>query len=340
MRFTKTVIHSLSMPYAVGTFSMGRAGTPPSVVCATEDHGPAVISDPPYRTARVLCPGPGGCMSLLEDPDRPADLYAIMGCFVGYKFQGGGVYRIRGTGPIQRVIDLPFAHRIGIVRRAGRRYLLAAAIAEDKKEPADWSRPGTVYAAEMDGPDAPLHPVPILPGITRNHGFLSCGFEGRSSVLISGAEGLFCLDLESGGASWTTRKVLGQEISEIAVADLDGDGRDELVTIEPFHGSVMRAYRRTEAGWSAFWETELSFGHCVLAGVLQGCPSVLVSSRTGSKDLLLFQFSAEAPSRPQRLVVDPGAAAANMIVLPVGGADRIFSANQGAGELVMYTPGA
>jgi len=339
MKFTKTVIHALSMPYAVGTFSAGRGGSPPSVVCATEDHGPAIITDPPYRTARELCPGPGGCMAVLEDPERPTDLYSIMGCFVGYKFQGGGIYRIRGAGPIQRVADLPFAHRIGIVRRAGRRYLLAANIAEDKKEPADWSRPGAVHAAEMGGPDAPLHLTPILPGITRNHGLLVCRFEDRPSVLISGAQGLFCLDLESNGASWPSRQVLSQEISEMALADLDDDGRDELVTIEPFHGSALRAYRRTGGGWSVFWEAEVSFGHCVLAGAFQRRPSVLVSSRTGSRDLLLYQFSAAAPSKPDRVVVEAGAASANMLMLPVDGVDRVFSANQGAGELVMYTPG-
>ena len=338
MRFEKTIIHGMNMPYALGTFSAGRAGSSPSVACATEDHGPLVIIDPPYRTARVLSPGPGGCMALVEDPERPTDLYSIMGCFVGYKFQGGGIYRIRSNGPLERVADLPFAHRIGVVRRGNRRYLLAANIAEDKKDPADWSRPGAVHAAELNGLDATLVLKPILPGITRNHGFLACRFEGRRSVLIGGGEGLFSLDLESEGPQWQSRQVLPHEVSEIAVADLDGDGLDELVTIEPFHGSALKAYRRTTAGWSPFWETEISFGHCVLAGQFQGRQVVLVSNRTGSKDLLMFRFSSRAASKPDRVVVDAGAAAANMLMLSVDGVDRIFSANQGAGEIVFYTP--
>ncbi len=340
MRFDKAVIHRMSMPYAIGTArGPGRqgVGAGPSVVCATEDHGPALIIDPPYASARTLVPGPGGCMALVADPDRPSDLWAVMGCFVGYKFQGGGIYRIRDGGPAERAADLPFAHRIGIVRRGGSRWLVAANLAEDKAEAADWTRPGAVHAADLDGPDTRLTLFPILPGIHRNHGFLVSRFEGRASVLVGCAEGLFAIGLDSGGSAWPFRQVLSQEVSEMAVADLDGDGTEELVTIEPFHGSALRAYRKSAAGWAPFWETEISFGHCVLAGTFEGRPGVLVSNRAGSRDLLLFQFSAESPSTPHRIVVEAGAAAANMLVLPWEGRDRIFSANQAAAEIVMYT---
>jgi hypothetical protein len=334
MRFEKLVIDRLAMPYAIGTLGSGPAA---SVVCATEDHGPTVVADPPYTRARPLAPGPGGCMALLTDPERPGDLYAIMGCFVGYRFQGAGIYRIR-DGSAHRLLDLPFAHRIGIVRREGSRYLLAASIAADKRDAADWSQPGAVHAAGLGAPDSPLTLVPVLEGIHKNHGFLVTPFEGRRSVLIGCAEGLLAMDLESSDSEWPVRPVLPQEVSEIAVADLDGDGRDELVTIEPFHGSALRAYRQTPGGWSVFWEAEISFGHCVLAGAFAGRGSVLVSNRDGSRDLLLFQFSAEAPSRPTRIVVEAGAAAANMLVLTVEGTDRIVSANQAAGEIALYTP--
>lgn len=335
MRFDKAVIHQLSMPYAIGTFGAGPA---PGIVCATEGHGPAVISDPPYRTARTLVDGPGGCMALLCDPEQAADLYAIMGCFAGYDFQGGAVYRVRPEGAAERVLDLPFAHRIGIARRGRSRYLIAAAIAAGKKDAADWSQPGALYAAEMGAAGALGELVPILPGIHKNHGFLLTRFEGHRSLLIGCEEGLFDLDLESTGSAWPARWVLSQEVSEIAVADLDGDGKDELVTIEPFHGSAVRAYRLEGEAWNPFWDAEVSFGHCVLAGSFAGTASVLVSNRSGGKDLLLFQFSPEAPARPERIVVEAGAGAATMLTLAVEGTDRIFSANQAAGEIVMYTP--
>jgi hypothetical protein len=340
MKFDKTVVHKMNMPYAIGLLGTGQAAR---VVCATEDHGPAVVIAPPWREARTLVPGPGGCMALVPDPERPGDLYAVMGCFVGYNFQGGGVYRIRTTGTstatAERILDLPFAHRIGLVTRGGVRYLLAANLAEDKKDAADWSKPGSVIAARLDGGAAGLTAAPVLSGIHKNHGFLLADFEGRPSLLVGTAEGLFCIDLQSPGTAWPTRPVLDREVSEMAVFDLDADGKEELVTIEPFHGSALRAYRKGARGWDVFWEAELSFGHCVLAGLFNWKPSVIVSSRTGSKSLLLFQFDPGDASRPRRIVVDQSPAAANMLVLPRAGGDLLFSANQAAGEIVVYRAG-
>jgi hypothetical protein len=343
MRFNKTVVHRMNMPYAIGLLG---AGPQPSVVCATEDHGPIVVIAPPYDSARTLVPGPGGCMALVGDGSRSGGLFAIMGCFVGYKFQGGSVYHVRNDGAASRVLDLPFVHRIGLVMRGGARYLLAANLAEDKKDAADWSKPGAVYAAVLrgtapserargDGP-ALLTAQPVLTGIHKNHGFLLADFEGRSSLLVGAAEGLFCVDLQSPGPEWPSRQVLSGEVSEMAVFDLDGDGKDELVTIEPFHGNTLRAYRKTADGWSRYWDAELSFGHCVLAGMFNGRRSVIVSSRTGDKNLFLFQFGGDPAESPRRIVVDEGAAAANMIILPRPGGDLLFSANQAEGEIAFY----
>jgi hypothetical protein len=337
MTFEKTVIHRMSMPYALGTLGTG-AGR--SVVCATEDHGPAVRIVPPWRQAQPFLAGPGGCMSLLADPERHGEMYAVMGCFLGYKFQGGGIYWTRasqdGESTAVRVLDLPFAHRLGIARRGAARTLLAANLAADKKDAADWSRPGGVSAAVLDGnPDTPLELHPVLTGLHRNHGFLLASLDGLPVLLIGAAEGLIAIDLSPAGREWPSRTVLARETSEMAVFDVDGDGVDELVTIEPFHGNTLRAYRRAGSGWSPFWEAELEYGHCVLAGMFDGRRTVIVSNRAGGKVLLLFQFDSD-PERPRRIVVDRGAGAANMLVLGHAGGDRLFAANQAAGEIVMY----
>ncbi len=330
--FDKTVIHEMGMPYALG---MLGAGPGAAVACGTEDHGPVVRIEAPYRQARPLATGPGGCMGVVFDPDRPDDAYAIMGCFVGYHFQSGAVYRIRPRSDPECVASLPFAHRIGFLERGGRRLLVAASLAADKKDAGDWSTPGAVYAAEAGTGAWSLEPV--LTGIHKNHGFLVAELEGRRSLLIGGSEGLLATDLEEAGPRWSWRQVLPVETSEMAMLDVDGDGRPELVTIEPFHGNALRAYRSSPAGWTPFWEAELQFGHGLVAGTFQGRPSVLVSSRAGSKDLLLFQFEP-ADRSPRRVVVDGGAGAANALLLAHQGKDHILSANQAAGQIVLYTP--
>ena len=244
--------------------------------------------------------------------------------------------------PREKIIDLPFAHRIDFVNRGGTRFLIAATLAADKQDAADSSRPGhsTPPACPRSWREVEL--TPVREGIHRNHGLLTAPFMGRRSVLVPGTEGLFAADLDSGGADWAFQQVLGQEISEMAVSDIDGDGAEELVTIEPFHGNSLRVYKHAGGRWQQAWETELEYGHCLLAGMINGIRAILVSNRSGNKDLLLFEFTASPGGRgivdPKRHVVDHGAGAANMLVVSHEGTDRIFSTNQAAGEIVSYTP--
>ncbi len=344
VEFRKHSLAKLHMPYPLGI--VVRNGKR-CVVAATEDHGPILLACPPFQEAVEMVPGPGGCMALVADNERPDTLFAIMGCFLGYKFQTGGIYRI-GPGPenaAEKIIELPFAHRIDFVERGGSRFLIAATLAADKSDPADWSRPGSLYASRVPRTGGESWELaPVLEGLHRNHGLLVARFMGRPSVLVSGTEGLFAADLDSGGDDWHFQQVLGREVSEIAVADIDGDGTEELITIEPFHGSSARLYKRVRSRWQLAWETELEFGHCLLAGMLNGVRTILVSNRAGSRDLLLFEFDAPLSGRskgvasPRRHVIDPGAGAANMLIARHEGIDRIFATNQAAGEIVSYTP--
>jgi hypothetical protein len=285
-------------------------------------------------------------MALVADPEQPGELYAIMGCFPGYNFREGAIYRIRreaGRWAAVRIIGLPFAHRIDFVSRGGRRFLVAASLATDKQDPSDWSQPGCLFVCPTSPQSETWTLTPVLEGIHRNHGLLVTRFHGRQSILASGTEGLFAADLEHPGASWSFTRVLEKEISEIAVADLDSDGEEELVTIEPFHGDTLRVYKRTSGGWETAWEGEIAFGHGLLTGFIGGHPAVLVSNRAGSKELILFQFSpgcrsaAHTLAQPARTVIDSGVGAANMLILPHDGADLVFSTNQATGEIVIYS---
>jgi len=284
-------------------------------------------------------------MALVPDAERPGELYAIMGCFPGYKFQTGAIYRIRreaGRWVSAKLVDLPFAHRIDFAVKSGARYLMAASLAADKRDPADWSRPGTLYACRVPTrPQDRWSLQPVLQGIHRNHGLLVSRFQGRESILVSGTEGLFAADLTQQGSDWTFRTILPVEVSEMAILDVDGDGEEELVTIEPFHGNLLRVYRPTPDGYEKAWEGGLAFGHGLVAGRFGGAPGILVSNRAEPRDLLLFQFPHGPAGRrlaePARTVVDPGAGAANMLVMTRDNEDLIFSTNQSAGEIAVYS---
>jgi hypothetical protein len=345
-KFEKRSLCSMKMPYSLGTIELNGEKC---VVGATEDHGPIMLMRPPFREAKQMVAGPGGCMALVEDSTLPGELFAVMECFVGYQFRSAGIYHIRAGAAglpwsATKIIRLPFAHRIDFIDKAGTRYLIAATLTSDKDDPADWSRPGSLYASRVPKDRTEGWELfPILEGIHRNHGLLFTRFMAKRTVLVSADEGLFAADVEAPDTGWDFRQVLSVPVSEIAVYDIDGDGRDELITIEPFHGNCLCVYRQDPNRWQKVWEAELSYGHCLLAGLFHQAPSILISNRSGNRDLLLYRFEpsvSEGKSRflsPSRLVIDEGAGAANMLVLGHEGGDLIFAANQAGGEIAVYT---
>jgi len=336
------------MPYALGTAELGGRTC---VLGAPEDRGPLFLMYPPFERSVQIAPGPGGCMAITARPDTEGELYCIMGCFLGYKFQGGGIYAVvreedgDESWVMNRIIDLPFAHRIDFVTKAGVLYLVAASIAEEKSEPADWSKPGHVYAAAVPrSPDDSWSLTPILDGLHKNHGFRVGRYNERPAILVSGVEGLFAIWLDDESGGWPVERLVDKEISEFSLYDIDGDGHDELITIEPFHGSHLRVYRRTDGGWTdAGWEEELEYGHCLWTGTFQGRASILVSNRSGRRNLNLYRFSVRSGGhpgtlQPERIIVDEGVGAANMVVVGARGTDTIVATNQTTSEIAAYAP--
>ncbi len=339
MTVEKQSLVSMSMPYAVTT---ARISGEEHVIAATEDHGPLVTFSPPDWKAVEIMPGPGGCMSLIQRPDVPNQVLAIMQCFPGYKFHDAGVYVLdgrigEGNWSHERVMDLPFAHRLEVVKKGGRQYLIAASLAETKDSPDDWSRPGTVYAAEMSGQlEYPLETTTVLPGLHKNHGLLVSSLGKKRILMITGEEGLYVTDLDDQSEHWDWQRVLEHNISEVYLHDLDGDGEEELVTIEPFHGSNLKVYRRNGQTWEQTLELPVSFGHGLWVGTLRGRSAIIVGNRSGSKDLDLYTVESTKPLRLQRQVIEESVGAANIAVIPGSDVDRIFATNQATSEVALY----
>jgi hypothetical protein len=73
-----------------------------------------------------------------------------------------------------------------------------------------------------------------------------CGnsIEGIETICMSGVAGIFYFEQQSGRYNGLKRCLFDKEVSEFCFIDLDGDGKEELVTIEPFHGEALNVYKR------------------------------------------------------------------------------------------------
>ncbi len=347
MRFEKRRLADARQGYAVASL---RLCGDQRIIAASEGAGPVVVFEGRELQRRVLLQGPGGCMGFAEVPGRDDAFFMITRFYPIFRAENAGVDLVRRSPRERwaweggRAIDLPFVHRVASVSTSEGDYLVAATVCGGKEHRDDWSRPGAVYAFEIDRAlDRALTPVVVLEAVHRNHGLCLGMLDGRKALLVSGDEGVVALEVEGapdGARSdpWRVSVIIDHPVSEVVLFDLDDDGEDELVTVEPFHGNEMSVYKRLGGAWKKIFSAELAFGHGLSAGRLGGEPAVIVGNRDGSKDLLCFRSDTQAPRfAMERIVVDHGSGTAGTIFLdaPPGG---VVASNAELREYAIYLP--
>lgn len=306
----------------------------------TEGLGKEYLLSLPDFQAEELCAGPGGTMSILNVPANNCnDLVSIMGLFPSFIGVEAGVYYhlwSENGWSENKIIDLPFSHRMEWMDADGVATLLVACVSKHKENPSDWSQPGILYAATLGNYNQKWQLTPVINGLTRNHGMLKIFHNGIKSLLVTGAEGVFRVFWDSAQKRWASEKWLDSEVSEIARIDLDGDGLDELITIEPFHGNKMVIYKIVNGNWVKKFDADLSFGHGLCADTINGQPTILVGNRASGKELLAFKPIDLEAGQMQRIIIDTDAGPTQIISTTIDGNAHIISSNQNKGEISLY----
>jgi hypothetical protein len=329
----KKIILNIESVYTANAFQVGQD----TFVAAGSETKPEVyLYDLASGTSSPVTGCPGGVMSFIPVPGNPELFFSIMGLFPPFIGAEAGVFmhsRSGDTWVTQKAMDLPFAHRCEILQRNGQNYLFAASVSKHKENPADWSRPGEMYLVRLDeNPALPLNFEIIDDSLTRNHGMLRTHIDGTETICISGAEGIFYFE-QLPGDKWVKKPLFEKEVSEFGFIDLDGDGRDDLVTIEPFHGELICVYKRNGSGWELKFSDTLSFGHGLSCGFFRDEPVIVVGNRRGSFTLDLFKVTNGKFSRS---VLEEDAGPTQTQVFRANNTDYILSANQKKNEVAVY----
>jgi len=282
---------------------------------------------------------PGGIMSFMPVPGRSGHYVSIMGLFPPFIGGEAGIYLHRHTASgwnTVKAMELPFAHRCEFIHEDGKNYLVAATVSRFKENPSDWSQPGEVHLIPLDQ----LEPLPWVSEVLdfkifRNHGMTRTRMNRKEVICISGAQGIFSIHREKG--KWKTSLILPREVSEMSFADLDGDGSDELVTIEPFHGDSLCIYKKEGTEWIQVFSDTLSFGHGLSAGLFNGVPVVVAGNRSGSLALEIFTLDNLQQGIVHRKVIEKVAGPTQTQVIKADLVDYILSANQRKNEVALYS---
>lgn len=339
MQFEKVVLRDLNRCYATSSTTIDGDQ---KILIATEGRGPAFMYEGPTFTESVIWEEPGGTMSMVEIPGRNGDFLAVQNFFPTFDSKEATIVWAHYTGKswdVKTIMHLPYVHRFDILTgEDGTLYFIGCTLCTSKTDKEDWSDPGKIYVAELpEDLEEPMQLQIIKEGMVKNHGYSRVeDWKGHMAGFVTCDSGIYAVTppLKKGGA-WTIEDIMEGHISDVAVGDIDGDGVQELATIEPFHGTDFCIYHKTESGYEKVYQypEPMEFGHVVWFGHLRGIPTFIGGQRRHAEDLFMIQYKN---GEYVKTTIDTGVGPSNVAVVHEEKRDIIISANRQLGQAVLY----
>ncbi len=341
MHVHKKVLARLKNVYAVSAIKIqGKI----HFMAATEEQGECLLFTPPRWKVSKIWDEPGGTMSVVPLKNKLATFVAIQKFFPIFQAEKACIVCVAPQETIlepwrvRKVIDLPFVHRLATVNACDKQYLVASTLCGGKSFRDDWSMPGGVYMGRIpEDPSQDWKIKTVFGGIHKNHGLHVARLGGQEVVLVSGTEGVFMFKFSQKISDWWTPQCLiDHEVSDIFAADIDNDGENEIITIEPFHGNTLAIYKFEQERWGVIFKTHMEFGHALWGGKILGKCCVVVGCRQGKQELAILFPEKNSPLKMRRTVVDENVGPASVVVVHNRGCELIVSANHGSDEVALY----
>lgn len=233
------------------------------------------------------------------------------------------------------LFHLPYLHRFQLLSVEDRVYLLAATIAEKKEHKEDWSSPGKIYVAQLPKDLNDSFELEVLvEGLFRNHGCYLAN--DHSCAYFASDEGILKVSPpQQANETWKIERILEGRISEMAFSDLDGDGVEEMITIEPFHGNAIYIYKQEANVFKRVYEYphEIDFAHTLVGTTIRGVNSFVGGIRRVNSDLFMIQY---VDGQYVTTIVDEKVGPANLAVTHLDDCDLIHSSNHTLNHAAVY----
>ncbi len=294
-----------------------------------------------FEHKEVVWDNAGGCMSIIPIPNKKNEFLAVQEFYLKVNPSLAkivwGKYEKETGWVIKDVLHLPYLHRFDIYRKNGINYFIGATIAEDKKDKEDWSKSGQIFAGVLpDDPTKGIELNKIVDGCFRNHGYCRGEFEGSVCGYFASDQGVLRVTPpDQLDGDWHVEKIMEGRISEIAFVDINNDGIEEMMTIEPFHGNTMKIYKLKDGKYECdfVYPYEIDFAHTLVGTKFCGKNSFLGGVRRVNAELFVIQY---IDNKYEVTIIENGVGPANIDVVHRENDDIIIAANHTKNEAAIY----
>ena len=315
----------------------------PRILLATEGEGPCLAwTGTDFSASHNVWEGPGGTMSIVPIAGTNGEFLAVQKFFKMFQWEEAKIVHVRplaaGGYEVSDVLHLPYIHRFDLLTVGGRHYFIGCTLATTKQSKDDWSDPGKIWVGEYTG-KGPLQVRVLKDGLSRNHGYSRLVRGASMTGLVTCEQGAFEVTPPSNpDADWNIRQFMDWPISDISAVDIDGDGELEFATIEPFHGSYFRIYKKIDGQFRKVFEhPEVSeFYHVVVGSTLARTPVFIGGCRRGKQQLFYVRASGTQPLAFLIEVIEEGVGPSNVHVRHEADRDIIVAANREKAEAALY----
>ena len=348
MQVEKKVIGELNKCYSMSELNYNGKHC---FLVAAEKQDPCFLFSESGEKLETVWTEPGGVMTMTPVPNGSG---AFLATHKFYSPNDSAEAKIviaepKGNGEwsVRTLVDAPFVHRFGLLRRGGTTYIIVCCLKSGHEFKEDWNHPGAVYAAELPSDLSAYNENNQLPltllkdGMLKNHGYCTVAENDYDTALVTCEQGVFQFvpPAQKGGA-WEIRSLLDVATSDAVLCDFDGDGELELGCMSPFHGEELAIYHKNAAGaYEKVWQfaEPCEFLHAIWAGELAGQQTWVIGHRKGKRNTMAIRYDAAKKDYTFE-IIDENTGAANLLhFVNAAGEDVLVATNREIDEIAMYT---
>ena len=351
MKVEKKVISNLNKCYAISGLTYKGEHC---FLVAAEKTDPCYLFAEDGTLLETVWTEPGGVMTMVPVPGADGQFLATHHFYSPNDSLNAKIVIATPKGKndweIRTLCHVPFVHRFGILSRGGSNYLIACALKTGHEYKNDWRFPGACYGAvlpdDLSGfdDDHPLKMELIADGMLKNHGYCKISHGGHDAALVACEDGTFIFDPPAvRGADWEVTQISSIPSSDSVLIDLDGDGKQELGCISPFHGNSLTIYHLDEHdNYVPQWkydrpEAETEMIHATWTCEMLGKPTWIIGWRKGTKKTIAITWDAEAGTYKTDVIDENTGCANAMHFKNSEGKDVVIGTNREIDEVAMYT---